>query len=242
MDSVFARAFKHPIDYCGVVEIHDLPFREHTDLGNNTHSFTFEKPESCNWKAGQHALFILPGKKVIGKKWRAFSVASDPNEDKVMIATTVPPEPSDFKRKLLQLKKGDKIRMFGPYGEFHTRKAAKTMVGVAGGIGITPFRSLLHYLSQQNDNNFSFELIYGGKEGFFAFKDELEKISENPNITIHFKNSPDEINAQLDEAVAKHKNNATYFLSGSPGMTQALHKKLEDNQIKHIINDPFKGY
>lgn len=242
MDGIFTRILKHPLDYSGALRVHNLPFIAQTDLGNHTRSFSFAAPTGLEWKAGQHALFMLPGKSVQGKKWRAFSVASAPHENKVMIATTFPPEPSDFKQKLLSLRPGDKIRMFGPYGEFHTKKAAHTMIGIAGGIGITPFRSLLLHLAQQPVDSFSFTLIYGGKDNYFAFKDELQKAAEHPNITIHFTNTPDELNGKLDELVAENHNDATYYISGSPGMLTAIYEGLVKKGITHIINDPFKGY
>lgn len=245
MLDLITRVLRHPIDYSGVLSAHRLTLIKHDDLGHLTHRFIFKRPAGMAWKPGQHALFTLPRKGVSGKKWRAFSVASAPAEDVIMLATTVPPapnKPSDFKHKLLALQPGDSIMMFGPYGEFHTEHATKTMVGIAGGIGITPLRALIADLKDKPDGSFRFELIYGGKDGFFAFKDELDAWAAHPNLTITYVNTPDAVNAAIDDACVRHGNAATFFISGSPGMITAVRTRLTNHRVTHIVNDPFKGY
>lgn len=242
MFDLFYRAFLSPIDYASALFRRTLIFKERIAEGEDVYSFIFTPTKHLSWKAGQHGLFLLPGKKVTGKVWRAFSIASTPEEGVVRIATTIPEPHSDFKDKLMALQPGEKVHLFGPFGEFHVDKCGARVVGIAGGIGITPFRALLSSIAQQCPNT-HITLIYGGKNGHHFFKDTLDALQLNtPHIHIVYATSPEEVNSALDEEICEHGNAAQYFISGSPGMIAGITKTLKQRGIKKIVNDPFKGY
>ncbi len=238
----FLRALLHPIDYLGLLIKHRVSFIEHNDEGNGTHSFIFESKTPITWKAGQHSVFTFPNKKITGKKWRAFSIASSAAEKQIRITTTIPDKPSDFKQKLQELSLGDTIVMHGPFGEFHTHTNGKKIIGIAGGVGITPFRAIAYEIANNINTNSELELIYAGKNNYFAFKEEFDGFAAHPQITIHYVNTPDEVNAKIEDMVNRYANSAMYFISGSPGMIAAIKKHLRELGIISIINDPFKGY
>lgn len=243
MIDVIARALRHPIDYSGIVRVSTLRLKEKTQENENTYSFIFEAPKLPNWKAGQHAIFTMPESDVQGKSWRPFSVASAPHERVVRVGTIIPPEPSSFKQKLMALKAGDKIRMFGPYGELYLKPSMKKVVGVAGGIGITPFRSIVNDMASKN-SDLEFHLIYSAKTEH-VYKAELENWKAKlPHLNITYTNTPEEVTAVLQSELDQQNSEAYYLLSGAPGMIEALRNTLLEQGVRssQIINDPFKGY
>jgi len=238
----FLRALSSPFDYSGMLKKHTLVFRECIDEGNRNFSFIFDSQPIITWKAGQHGVFTLPGQNVSGKKWRAFSVASSAIENEVRIGTTIPPHPSDFKQKMLDLSPGETIDMRGPFGEFHLNNCGTQVVAIAGGIGITPLRAMMVELANNLHPDVSFELIYAGKDNYFAYHTACAEFNNHPNISITYVNTPDEVNTAVDTAVSTYQNAATYYISGAPGMISAIKKRLSKAGIKKIVNDPFKGY
>lgn len=243
MLDVIKRAAKHPIDYAGICRVTDLALVEKIDEENGVFSFIMKAKELPAWKAGQHAIFTLPGKRVEGKTWRPFSVASAPNEGVIRIGTIVSAEPSSFKQQLSSMEMGGTVRMHGPYGELYLRPGMKHVIGVAGGIGITPFRSIIAGLHHSR-RNVRLTLIYSAKESH-TYKDQLDTwVRENHQISIIYTHAAEEVNAELEKQVAQHGNAGHYFLSGAPKMIEALREKLHSLSIEdgRVCHDPFKGY
>lgn len=244
MLDVFIRACLHPLDYIGVAKVNELTFKERVQESEEVSSFIFTSDKLPAWKAGQHAIFTLPGKKVTEKTWRPFSVASAPHEGEIRIGTILSPTPSSFKQNLLALKPGEKVRMFGPYGELYIRPKMKKVIAVAGGIGITPFRSIIADLTN-TQSDVSLTLIYANGSGNYTYKTELDNwTSINKNVTIIYVTGAEEVYKSLEDEIGKHKNEAHYFISGAPRMISGVREALLKNNIdrKQIFNDPFKGY
>ena len=241
MKSLITRACLHPIDYSGALTKRKIIFKEKVQESPGIYSFIFDLEKPCTWQAGQHAIFTLPGKQVQGKTWRPFSVASSPCEGVIRIGTNVPAEPSDFKKKLMELRPGEEAAMYGPFGEFHRGSGLSQIVGIAGGIGITPFRSLIADIVANQDEHTNLTLIYSAKDSY-TYQAELDKWAEDPRINIIYTHTPDEVNAALTEQINTYRNRAHYFIAGPPGMIEALRKTLQQKGIKKIVNDPFKGY
>ncbi|PIR86113.1 hypothetical protein COU14_00650 [Candidatus Kaiserbacteria bacterium CG10_big_fil_rev_8_21_14_0_10_44_10] len=243
MLDIISRACLHPVDYSGVLRTTTLRFKEKIQENENTYSFIFTATKLPSWKAGQHAIFTIPGANVEGKTWRPFSVASAPSENVIRIGTIIPPEPSSFKQKLRSLQPGDKVRMFGPYGELCLKPNMNKVVAVAGGIGITPFRSIVCDMAE-SEKDVDFHLIYSARAEH-VYKAELEDWKRKlPNLKITYTATAEEVNAELLKEVANNNKDIHYLLSGAPGMIEALRKNLIENQVarNHIVNDPFKGY
>lgn len=243
MFDVILRALRHPLDYILVLNHRTLVLKEVIQETEDIYSFIFTPKRPFSWKAGQHGIFHFPGVQIPGKWWRAFSIASSSHEGVVRISTIIKGEPSAFKEHLRSLKAGDEIGMFGPFGEFHTRPQLSHIIGIAGGIGITPFRALALDIANSVIADTKLTLLYSSL-GAYAFRDELEALATRSrgNIEIIYTVTPDEVNATLDRLVATYGNSATYFISGSPGMIKALRKSCKLKGVKKIVNDSFKGY
>ncbi len=244
MFDVIIHALLNPRDYIGVTKVNELTFKERIQESEEVHSFIFTANKPPVWKAGQHAIFTLPTKKVTEKTWRPFSVASASYEGVVRIGTIIPSEPSSFKQNLLSLQSGEKIRMFGPYGELYIKPEMKKVIAVAGGIGITPFRSIIADLTNQQ-SDVSLTLIYASSNGNYTYKNELDSWAQvNNKINIIYVTSSEEVYSALEEGVNEYKNDAHYFISGAPKMIAGVREHLLKYKInrKQILNDPFKGY
>lgn len=235
------RALTHPFDYVTMCNKHTLVLAEVITESENIYSFIFKLEKPISWKAGQHGVFYFPHTKITGKTWRPFSIASSSEEGILRIAIIIKENPSDFKRNLLLLNPGDTLMMNGPFGEFHTSEKIHQIIGIAGGIGITPFRAILKDISGGSIRDTNITLIYSAIDSY-TFKDEIEALTQHPSIAVVYTKTPEEVNQALDAQVQLHGNSASYFVSGSPGMIGAIKKTLREKGIKKIVNDPFKGY
>ncbi len=119
-------------------------FLRREEVAEGTMAFHFARPGGFQFQAGQSinlGLIDPPETDAKGNR-RTFSIASAPFEDEIMIATRM--RDTAFKRVLKTMPAGTKVRVQGPTGRF-TLDAGDTRpaVMIAGGIGITPFISML---------------------------------------------------------------------------------------------------
>lgn len=236
------RTLRNPLDYLGVVHMHRLHLIRIEQESDQIFSFIFTIPDGLSWRPGQHGVFWFVRDRIKGHNWHAFSIASAPDEKVLRITTIIPDKPSEYKQILKALEPGDTITMQGPLGEFHVHHDMKRAVGIAGGIGITPFRAMLHAIHNGQYPGFHITLIFSAMHNLYTFKNELEQFAESPQIDIIYTETPDEVNAALDAQIQACGNDAAYFISGSPGMISAIKQRLLDKGMTRVINDPFKGY
>ena len=145
---------------------------------SNIYSFEFEVNENVDWKAGQHGIFKFEDKKVNGKKFRAFSVASIKAENKIIFSTRISDEPSDFKKYLRTMNIGDKLKMTGPFGGFYIKDYEKPMAMIAGGVGIPPIRALLKEIESSGKKPRAVEVLYMDSKEEYAYKEYLESLDK----------------------------------------------------------------
>jgi len=208
-------------------------------LDNEYYRFDFEKPEGYHFKEGQYSIFKLIDRELEGKDFRIFSIASANEEPYIRIATRIPELHSDFKDVLLHMPIGDKINMSEPKGKFVLDPNCEC-VFIAGGIGITPIRSLILSQPKQEDVDQN-TLIYSELESCYPFQDELEDI---PGLNIDYCADIEPTQNAIKQTVKKNKNNVTYYISGSPGFVKGISGLLKENGVTddHIKHDLFVGY
>ena len=125
-----------------------------------------------------------------------------------------------------------------------TEKPKEKYVFIAGGIGITPFRSILLDLAFKKSLN-EIILLYANSNQEIAFKDELDKlVKENPNLKIHYIIDPDRITLDLIKEFVPNFSDFIFFISGTKSMVNAMKKNLLELNIKKkkIKSDYFPGY
>ncbi len=209
-------------------------------LANEYYGFDFEKPEDYSFIEGQYAIFKVLGTEIDGKDFRIFSIASTNQDPYIRIATRIPSQsPSSYKQALLKLNIGEKISISAPKGKF-VLAPENECVFIAGGIGITPIRSMIMCRANSNGCNHD-ELIYSELESCYPYKEELEQING-----LHIDYAADILPTQnaIRKSVEEYHNAAVYYVSGSPGFVKGISGLLVEQGVgeDHIRHDLFVGY
>lgn len=206
-------------------------------------TFIFKPGEKINWIAGQYLIYSLPHpKQDLKGKQRFFTISSAPHQNFPSITTRIERNPSTFKKTLDSLRIGDVIFAKGPDGDFIIENLSRKYVFIAGGIGITPFISILRQLDFEN-KKFTATLLYSNKNKQVVFKKEFDKIAKkNLNFKINYIYSPERIDKNL---LKKFVDKKTFFyVSGPDPMVDKLEKILRKLGVKdeNIKLDYFSGY
>lgn len=230
-------------DSLGIFKKRELLFLERNQESENVYTFVFEKDKDVTWKAGQHGLFTIIHK-TFKNPIRPFSVATAPVENTINITTSISDNPSDFKKALLELEKGMKIKMSGPVGSFYLKDNSPTLL-IAGGMGITPFRSMLKQIEAEgNRDDQQINLLYMDSKRAYLFKDELDDIANSSSISVTYLDSRDDLHREIDAFTTSYTNNGKYLIAGSKSMVDFISTHLQKNNIskRNIKKDVFFGY
>lgn len=209
-------------------------------------SFIFEPMESPSWKAGQYLHYVLPHNPADERgteRW--FTIASAPFEKRVMVTTRLAAEGgSTFKAALDALPVGESIEASDVEGDFVVDDVAQEYVFVAGGIGITPFHSILKEADHAG-TALRVTLLYANRDANVPFKDELDAwAARNPNLVIRYLTSPARIDEDAITAFVPDLHKPVFYVSGPEPMVKSLSTMLESMGVPapHIKLDDFPGY
>jgi len=210
-------------------------------------SYRFKMPEGFNFIAGQNMLVDLGNKLA-----HPLSLSNCPEEAE-FIEFTKRMTGSLYCGRLESLEKGETISVKGPAGKFCFADSSETLVMIAGGIGITPIRSILTSLEKKKENIGTVILIYGNlNREDIAFRDELENIKLPDYHLAHVLSDTTGmenayhgfINADIISKEVPKSSNAHYMVSGPPVMVEAIKKALATIDVAEdrIRTDIFLGY
>ncbi len=237
---------------------YQVKLKDRHEVAEGTMAFQFEKPAQFVFTPGQcidMSLMTPPETDAEGNV-RAFSIASAPEEDVLMVATRM--RDTAFKRVLRTMPLGTAVTIEGPFGNLVLHAdATRPAVLLAGGIGITPFRSiLLHAMKEKLAHRMI--LFYSNRRPEdAAFLGELQALQrDNPQYTFvgtmteleHSHHSwPGERGVVNQAMLAKFLKNVIapmYYLAGPPGMVSGLRTLLNEIGIKRedIRAEEFAGY
>ena len=223
-------------------------FLERIERTPNAISYRFKMPEGFNFTAGQYMLLDLGNKLV-----HPLSLSNCPHEAEY-IEFTKRMTGSPYCDRLESLESGETISVKGPVGKFCFADSSETLVMIAGGIGITPIRSILTNLEKKKGNTGKVILIYGNlNREDIAFRDELENLKLPDYHLIHVLSDTTGmektayqgfINADIISKEVPKSNNANYMVSGPPVMVEAIKKALATIDVAEdqIRTDIFLGY
>lgn len=205
-------------------------------------SLIFEKPENFQSYPGQYLDYELPIEDPYGNT-RAFTISASPTEDFLMLSTRHGHTP--FKKYLEKMKAGDVIKASHPVGTFILDETSPS-VFIAGGIGITPFRSMIKYCFDQNIQTF-ITLFYCNSDENFVFKDSLEEWRQKlPNLKIIYINTTKQgyLSVKTIKNSVFNIQNSIFYLAGPPKMVDSFEKMLVKNKVDkiNIRYDHFDGY
>jgi ferredoxin-NADP reductase len=185
---------------------------------------------------------------------RHITVVTSPNDRGVLgLATRV--RDSAFKRSLAELPVGTEVDVEQPKGDFVLPEdTEQEYVFIAGGIGITVFRSMLRYIAEEGLPH-RVTLVYSNRDvESTAFLDELKELEEaNPNLRLVLTMTEDPgwdgESRRIDAATLRDHlgddlNAYTYLIAGPPGMVEAMEKVLADAGVpeEQVRPEQFSGY
>jgi ferredoxin-NADP reductase len=161
-----------------------LTLRKKEKAAHDTYDFWFDADKKMNFKPGQYLEWTLAHRHPDGRgNRRYFTVASSPTEKGIMMGVKFYPEGSSFKESLFDMKPGDQLIASQLAGDFtlpHDKK--EKLVFVAGGIGVTPFRSQIQYLIDKNEKR-DIVVFYSNRTvQDIAYADILQEAEEKLGI------------------------------------------------------------
>lgn len=222
-----------------------------------TASFAFELDSPMAFEPGQTCDITLAAPKHRDDKGtaRTFSIASSPaDQPRLLFATRL--TGSAFKRSLVEAEPGTEVDVDGPYGSLTLHKnTARPAVLMAGGIGITPFRSIVKHVAEARLPH-RVTLCYSNRNaGSSAFIADLERwASENPNFTLlatitepdgrPWSHETGLMDADFLRPRLKDAANAVYYIAGPPGFVTGMRGALDalGADPDAIRTEEFAGY
>jgi ferredoxin-NADP reductase len=225
-------------------------------IAEGTMAFRFEKPAGFAFEPGQAiAVELLDPPADEAQRRRTFSLVSAPFESALEIATRM--RDSAFKRALLELPAGAGVRLEGPFGTLTLGDATLPAVLLAGGIGITPFMSMLRQAAHDARPQRLLLAYSNRRPEDAAYLDELRALERrNANFRLlatmtdlrgssrAWNGETGYIGAGMLKRFAGDLAAAIYYVVGPPAMVEAMQAMLQKAGVAadRIRTEEFYGY
>ncbi len=215
------------------------------NIAEGTIEISFNRPREFDFKAGQYIQvgvdrLLYPDYK---GKYRVLSIASSPlDNDKISVAFR--DSGSGFKETLKSINSDEIVYINGPYGYMTIPdKTDRTLVFLAGGIGITPYLSMIRYATEKR-LDVPIILIYANRsDKTAAYLEELKEHSRINNFftlkSIFGKITSDDILKSV-----KDIKKSSFYIAGPPGMVDYMKNLLFQMNVDcdNIHYEEFAGY
>lgn len=233
-----------------------MQLKKKNEIAANTFEFLFEPDIRIIFTPGQFLEWTLPHSSPDSRGIRRFfTIAASPTEPFIRIATRMNDKSSTFKAALNAMKPGDTATAANLDGDFilPSQTAAK-LVFIAGGIGITPFYSMIKYIVDSNQKR-DIVLFYSSRtEKDIAFRSVFDEAVKKIGLKIVYTIT-DDIPASwqgktgfidekmITDEVPDFKERIVY-ISGPEPMVEAFEKMIAKMGLadKAIKRDFFPGY
>ena len=215
--------------------------------------FLFSVPSPVRFLPGQYMEIHLPQKKPDSRGTRrSFSIIGVPGEQTISLSVKMPEKPSSFKRALNELAVGTKLKATRVSGDFVLPKDSnKSLLYIAGGIGITPFVSHVRALQKDSDTR-DITLLYAVAnteeaayiDVFLAAGVKVVVVTSDIRSRIEgvaYINAPYITQEVLSNSVVDARSRRAY-VSGPPLMVTAVDPLLKNAGVREIQKDYFIGY
>ncbi|MBI3573007.1 MAG: oxidoreductase [Candidatus Kerfeldbacteria bacterium] len=235
-----------------------LRLQEQRNVAMSTMEYVFQSPRKFSFSPGQYLEWTLPHHHADSRgQRRYFTIASSPTEPGLRIGVKFYPKPSSYKETLSHLKTGDEVVAGQIDGDFTLPKNPKQqLVFVAGGIGVTPFRSMIKYLLDMNQPRpitmFSANLTVQD----IAYRDVFDQaeqklgirtvyvLTDEPRIPSDWTGRRGFLNARMIEEEVPDYADHIFYLSGPQAMVKNYEHLLASMGVSrsHIKTDYFPGF
>lgn len=235
-----------------------LSLIEKKEIAKDTFELVFKPSEKVTYESGQYMEWTLPTEEVDMRGIRRyFTIASSPLEDVIRLGVKRAENGSTFKNNLFQMSEGKGLLATSVMGDFLIPEDKnRTLVFIAGGIGITPFVSMLRTLLIKKEKR-DIVLFYANKqEGEIAYKEVLEEarrelgvrvvyvLSDLTEISGGWTGEKGFITQEIIETHVTAVVSSSYYISGPPNMVSAYSTLLQNMHVckKDITTDFFPGF
>lgn len=234
-----------------------LSFLKKIKEADGIYSYLFSGKGSMKFAAGQYLEWTLPAHHTDSRGNRRYlTISASPTENQLMISLKLPDKPSSFKRSLSSFKTGDKILVSHLSGDFTLPKdSAKKLAFIAGGVGITPFRSMIKY-AIDSKKPYDAHLLYSANSipelAFTSIFNKAEPLGIKTSYTItdlkqtlpSWDGHTGPVRAPLIKLVMPDYLERFFYVSGPYGFVQAVRVELEKLSVpaRQIKLDYFPGY
>ncbi len=235
-----------------------LKLKSKEEVGAGTYDFIFRLDKKVKFRPGQYMEWTLSHAHADSRgNRRYFTIASSPTENDLRLGVKFYENPSSFKKKLLVMDQKDDIVAAQLAGDFILPKDEKRKIAfIAGGIGITPFRSMIKYLLDNNEKR-SVVLFYSNRtisdiaygEIFNQAKDQLNiktiyTLTDKNSVPPSWSGQRGFISEQMILDEIPDYGERLFYISGPRSLVMAaqevlLNLGLTRNQIK---TDFFPGF
>jgi predicted ferric reductase len=187
--------------------------------------------KSMNFKPGQFAFIKVPGD---NNKFPShpFTISEAPRNGEIQF--TIKSLGDHTQSLFSSLKIGGEFVVSGPHGMFNYKTGSKNQIWIAGGIGVTPFRS---FTEAGTSDDFSIDFFYAyNNEEEGAYTDELKSLTQNKNLRLHLFNSKEKGFLSVNE-IAKYvqtKDPIDVYFCGPKPMRENLRKQFKDSNLNIV--------
>jgi ferredoxin-NADP reductase len=228
---------------------------EKREVAKGTLLVLFEVEDYPDYRPGAYFWVELPDRGHADEKGlrRHISLVTSPT-DRPLVGLATRLRDSAFKRTLAELEVGDEVEVEEPKGSFLLPEdTSADYVFVAGGIGITVFRSMLRYIADR-DLPYTVTLFYSNRDReSAAFLDELEVLEQRIEglrvvLTMTEQEGWDGESRRIDAAVLRDQvgqlEDKQFLVAGPPAMTEAVVDALHAAGVPEdrVVAGKFSGY
>jgi len=235
-----------------------VPDDKREEVAEGTLAFHFEKPVGWMFKPGQYIdmTLLAPSETDAEGNIRSFSIASTPREPTIMITPRM--RDTAFKRELKRMPLGSLVKIEGPLGSFTLHNnSSRPAVFLAGGIGITPFRSMivdaagkalarrimLFYSNRRPEDAVFFEELreIGSEKKSYQI---IGVMTEMEKSKLSWNGETDYIDNAMLARLIPDMSVPIYYTAGPPAMVAAMQKTLVSAKVNEddIRSEDFPGY
>lgn len=235
-----------------------LKLKRAVQITPDTAEFVFQPDMPLSFKPGQYLEWTLGHKKSDSRgNRRYFTIASSPTETELLLGVKFYPSPSSFKKALAYLDDGGTLIASQLSGDFVLpRNKKKKLVFIAGGIGVTPFRSMIKYLLDTKQKR-DIILVYANKtEGDIVYKNIFNLAAQTLGLKVIYvinelKDKTKPWNGRIgyvDEKLIREEikdfHERTFYISGSHSMVDSMVDAIKNLGLgpNRIKTDFFPGF